>query len=38
MTVNEIAQRRALGAIAGTSGLAGIRTLVLAGDLTRRKN
>lgn len=35
MTANEIAQHPALGAIAGTSGLAGIRTLVLAGDLTR---
>ena len=35
MSASEIAQRPALGAIAGTSGLAGIRTLVLAGDPTR---
>lgn len=35
MTATEIAQRPALGAIAGTSGLAGIRTLVLAGDPSR---
>ena len=35
MTASEIAQRPALGAIAGTSGLAGIRTVVLAGDPTR---
>lgn len=35
MTASEIAQHPALGAIAGTSGLAGIRTLVLAGDPTR---
>ena len=35
MTASEIAQRPALGAIAGTSGLAGIRTLVLAGDPIR---
>lgn len=34
MTASEIAQRPALGAIAGTSGLAGIRTVVLAGDPT----
>lgn len=32
MTASEIAQHPSLGAIAGTSGLAGIRTLVLAGD------
>lgn len=32
MTASEIAQHPALGAIAGTSGLAGIRTVVLAGD------
>jgi uncharacterized RmlC-like cupin family protein len=35
MTASEIAQHPSLGAIAGTSGLAGIRTLVLAGDPTR---
>lgn len=35
MTAGEIAAHPALGAIAGTSGLAGIRTLVLAGDPTR---
>ena len=35
MTASEIAQHPALGAIAGTSGLAGIRTVVLAGDPTR---
>jgi uncharacterized RmlC-like cupin family protein len=35
MTASEIAQHPALGAIAGTSGLAGIRTLVLVGDPTR---
>lgn len=35
MTASEIVQQPALGAIAGTSGLAGIRTLVLAGDPTR---
>jgi uncharacterized RmlC-like cupin family protein len=32
MTPGDIAQHPSLGAIAGTSGLAGIRTLVLAGD------
>jgi uncharacterized RmlC-like cupin family protein len=35
MSASEIARRPALGAIAGTSGLAGIRTVVLAGDPTR---
>lgn len=35
MTASEIAQHPSLGAIAGTSGLAGIRTLVLSGDPTR---
>ena len=35
MTASEIAQHPSLGAIAGTSGLAGIRTLVLAGDPAR---
>lgn len=35
MTASEIAQRPSLGAIAGTSGLAGIRTVVLSGDPTR---
>jgi mannose-6-phosphate isomerase-like protein (cupin superfamily) len=35
MTASEIAQHPALGAIAGTSGLSGIRTVVLAGDPTR---
>jgi len=35
MTASEMAQRPALGAIAGTSGLAGIRTIVLAGDPAR---
>ncbi len=35
MTVEEIAERPPLGAIAGTSGLTGIRTRVLAGNPTR---
>jgi uncharacterized RmlC-like cupin family protein len=35
MSASEIAQHPALGAIAGTSGLAGIRTLVLAGNPAR---
>lgn len=35
MTADEIAQHPSLGAIAGTSGLTGIRTLVLAGDPAR---
>ena len=35
MSAAEIAHRPALGAIAGTSGLAGIRTIVLAGDPAR---
>lgn len=35
MTASEIAQHPALGAIAGTSGLSGIRTIVLAGDPAR---
>lgn len=35
MSASEIAQHPSLGAIAGTSGLAGIRTLVLVGDPTR---
>ncbi|MFC5526049.1 cupin domain-containing protein [Rhodanobacter ginsengisoli] len=35
MTAGEIAARPALGAIAGTSGLTGIRTRVLAGEPTR---
>lgn len=35
MTASDIAAHPALGAIAGTSGLAGIRTLVLAGDPAR---
>lgn len=32
MTASEIAARPALGAIAGTSGLSGLRTIVVAGD------
>jgi uncharacterized RmlC-like cupin family protein len=35
MTASDIAAHPALGAIAGTSGLAGIRTVVLAGDPAR---
>jgi uncharacterized RmlC-like cupin family protein len=35
MTASEIAAHPVLGAIAGTSGLAGIRTVVLAGDPNR---
>lgn len=35
MSASEIAQHPLLGAIAGTSGLAGIRTLVLVGDPAR---
>lgn len=35
ITASEIAARPALGAIAGTSGLEGVRTIVLAGDPAR---